>query len=152
LPNIKIEKDERGCLVVEMPEFEEKIITNDLVELLNEKNFRWLGRWDTVINSGGYKISPEKVERTISEIFNELSITQSFFVAGIPDEKLGHRLVMIVEGQPLQSKTENLLLKEMMSSLNAFEVPKKIIYIPNFALTETGKINRKTILTSIPAN
>ncbi len=67
LPGITITKDERGCLVINAPHISvDPVITNDLVELFGSSQFRWLGRVDTIINTGGVKVIPEKIEATIS--------------------------------------------------------------------------------------
>jgi len=46
---------------------EEKVITNDVVALQSPTSFVWMGRYDNVINSGGVKIFPEKVEGKLSK-------------------------------------------------------------------------------------
>lgn len=51
LPKIKISQDDRGCLVIDAPRVsKETIVTNDIVEILNEKQFIFLGRIDNVVN------------------------------------------------------------------------------------------------------
>jgi O-succinylbenzoic acid--CoA ligase len=40
----------------------EKILTNDIVKLISDTEFVWLGRFDNVINSGGVKINTEQIE------------------------------------------------------------------------------------------
>jgi len=63
LPNITIATDQRGCLVINAPKVSsEEIITNDLVEIISDNEFNWLGRIDGVINSGGIKLIPEQIE------------------------------------------------------------------------------------------
>jgi len=62
LPGISIAVDDRGCLVISAPHLGGRIVTNDRVELIGSNRFRWLGRWDRVINSGGVKLMPEKIE------------------------------------------------------------------------------------------
>jgi o-succinylbenzoate---CoA ligase len=140
LPGIKIEKDDRECLTIQIPEFPEKIITNDIVELIKTDQFKWLGRFDNVINSGGFKIFPEKVER---EIEKELP-GNAFFITGIPHEQLGEKLILVVEGSPSEINLSKL-------TLHPYEVPKDIIWVSQFIRTETGKINR-TKTKSLIAN
>ena len=54
LPNVTIAVDVRNCLVIEALELsKDKIITNDIVEILNLTQFILKGRYDNVINSGG---------------------------------------------------------------------------------------------------
>ena len=57
LDGIKISQDQRGCLVINAPLLNDKIlITNDLIKLKNKREFNFLGRIDNIINSGGIKI------------------------------------------------------------------------------------------------
>jgi O-succinylbenzoic acid--CoA ligase len=144
LPDINITVDERDCMVIQLPEFSEKIITNDLVELQTPTSFRWLGRVDNVINSGGFKISPEKIEKEIELIFQDKKIEQSFFVFGLPDNRLGQKLTLIIEG--LLIGNDNEILQALAQRVYAYEIPKQILNLREFVRTETGKINRtKTI-------
>ncbi|CAM4330987.1 AMP-binding protein [Zobellia nedashkovskayae] len=143
LADIKISSDERGCLVINAPLVSDKIIhTNDMVELISDKQFKWLGRFDNIINSGGVKLFPEQIEAKLSPI-----LEARFFVTGLPDEKLGQKLVLIVEEiqevPVLQEKIEKL------TSLNKYEIPKQIFLADNFVETESGKIKRKATLDKI---
>jgi O-succinylbenzoic acid--CoA ligase len=131
LSGINIEIDQRGCLVIQIPEFAEKIVTNDLVELIGSDQFRWLGRYDNVINSGGFKISPEKIEKSLESILPD----RAFFVTHFLDERLGEKLVVVMEGNRINIDFSKL-------HLHPYEIPKEVIYLPEFIRTETGKINR----------
>lgn len=62
LPNVKINTDNRGCLAITVPTISEKpIITNDIVKIITENQFTFLGRIDNVINSGGVKLIRNKL-------------------------------------------------------------------------------------------
>ena len=57
--DVKFSMDERGCLVIHAPKLcESDLGTNDLVELISPISFKWLGRYDFVINGGGIKLHP----------------------------------------------------------------------------------------------
>lgn len=140
LPGIFIDTDERGCLVITLSK--EKIITNDLVTILSPTTFRLLGRIDHVINSGGVKIFPEKIEKVIDQYLSKLGITRAFFTAGVPDERLGQKLILVIEGESLPKTVEGSLAHHLKETLDRYEVPRQIIYLPAFSRTETGKINR----------
>jgi O-succinylbenzoic acid--CoA ligase len=140
LPGIQITLDTRGCLTIQMPEFPEPIVTNDLVELLSPTAFRWLGRMDHVINSGGFKISPERIEQRIETTSNTLHINRPFFICGVPDERLGQKVILAIEGFPVYK--EKKILPALTAHLHPYEVPKKIMWVREFIRTETGKINR----------
>lgn len=137
LPNVAISLDSRGCLVIEAPKVAcEKIITNDVVHLISNTEFEWLGRFDHVVNSGGVKLFPEKIEDQLSDF-----IQSRFFVTGIPDEKLGMKLVLIIEGNGLDKALILSKIKEL-TSLSRFEKPRLIYFLSKFLETPTGKIKR----------
>ena len=138
LPNVTIYKDERNCLVIAAPKVSKEIIfTNDVVNLISDTQFEWLGRFDNVINSGGVKLHPEKIEEKLSKI-----IKKRFFVIGVPDEKLGEKLVLIVEGNQQKINIDS-------AQLSKFEIPKENYFVDEFVETKTGKIQRKKTLAKI---
>ncbi len=145
LPGISVEKDERGCLVINVPEIPQSIVTNDLVEVLNPTAFRWLGRWDTIINSGGIKVSPEKIENEISPIFKRLNINSPYFITSMQDSRLGEKIVLFIEFK-LPPLTLNKLREELLSQTTSHTMPKEIIPFGNFQYTKSGKIDRKRTL------
>ena len=102
-----------------------------------------MGRKDNVINSGGVKLIPEQIEAKLSPLFKN-----RFFVAGIPDETLGQKLILILEGVEVDEKTILESIKKM-NTLNTFEVPKTIYSIDRFIETKTGKIQRQETLNAI---
>lgn len=147
LPSITLALDARGCLTIEVPYLPEKVTTNDLVELITPTSFRWLGRFDNVINSGGIKVFPEKIENAISLAFHDLQIDNSFFVAGVPDEKLGTKVVLVVErDSPLQEEDLRFILEK---HLKRVELPKQLVYTKKFELTDTGKVKRQETLRKL---
>lgn len=136
LPGVTIKNDKRDCLVINAPKISNKeVVTNDLVKLVSNQEFQWLGRYDTIINSGGVKLIPEQIEKKLKQIIKE-----RFFVAGIPDDKLGEKLVLLIEGE---DDSERLLQTiTSFGNLERFEVPKKIYTLSSFVETDTGKIRR----------
>lgn len=143
LPGISLSKDERDCLVIYAVHISDKpIITNDLIEFVTPTKFRWLGRADHVINTGGVKVIPEKIESIIEVIFSEMNLTNRFFVAGLTDELLGKSVTLFIEGKEWSKETEALIQQKLKSSLTRYERPKSIRYVPQFTETETGKINQ----------
>lgn len=133
LSGISIRKDERDCLVIKTPYFEEEIITNDIVELKNNSQFKWLGRFDNVINSGGIKLFPEQIEGKLKPF-----IQKEFIITSLPDEKLGQKLILIIEGETSKFESRS-------SNLEKFEIPKEIYFVKEFPRTESGKIIRHKI-------
>lgn len=139
LGEVSFSSDCRGCLVIHAPHLTgRKFVTNDMVELKDERHFRWLGRYDHVINSGGIKFFPEVIEGKIASCFS-----CRYFITSLPDERLGERIVLVIEGKPQED--ESLLMKKLKLFLVAYEMPKEILYLPHFRETFSGKIIRKII-------
>ncbi len=143
LPNVQISIDNRNCLIIDAPKVAKyKITTNDVVKLVSATEFKWLGRFDNIINSGGIKLFPEQLEKKLATIINT-----RFFVIGIPDDKLGEKLILLVE----TDKKENQLFSKIkeLKILTKFEIPKKMYTISKFTETPTGKIKRKATLKKV---
>jgi O-succinylbenzoic acid--CoA ligase len=142
LPGIEIYSDDRGCLVIHSPYLDEKIVTNDMVEIIDERHFKWLGRADNVINTGGVKMIPEKIELLIHKVFDNLGIKNKFFISSIKDVALGDRLILLIEGE-LDTTSIRAIKSSLKKNLHPYENPKEVFTNVNFVLTETGKVNRQ---------
>ena len=138
LNGIHFSMDERSCLIIHASFLNQVIVTNDVVELLDEKNFIWKGRVDFVINSGGIKLFPEEIEKKMSAL-----IQSNFFIGSLPDTKLGEKLCLFIEAEPLDNDSINKMKEEMVNILEKYEMPKNIYFLPSFSYTSSGKIKRK---------
>ncbi len=137
LPDVTVSKDERDCLVVDAPKVaDEPVVTNDLVNISSKNEFEWLGRHDNIINSGGVKLIPEQIEAKLAELFDT-----RFFVAALPDEKLGERLILVMEGEGDVDQIKKRM--EASKELEKYEQPKEIYFLMAFLETDTQKILRK---------
>ena len=142
LDGIHLEVDRDGCLVVNAPDITDQLIyTNDLIEMHDEKTFTYLGRRDNVINSGGFKISPEVVEQKLAH-----HIQFPFFLYGIPDEVLGQKLIMVLEGNDKQASEIEKQLAACVT-LEKFEVPKALYYVSEILRNNGKYIRGKTVDT-----
>ncbi|MHA6280229.1 AMP-binding protein [Salinimicrobium sp. CAU 1759] len=145
LPNVKIDVDNRNCLVIDAPQLSnETLVTNDVVDLVSDKSFIWKGRIDNIINSGGVKLHPEEIEAKLAPI-----IAHRFFVTSLPDPALGEKLVLMVESEFCEVALHNLEREiKACRKLGKFEVPKKIYFVEKFEETPNGKIHRANTLKS----
>jgi len=136
--NVAVEKDEEGKLVIHAPDLAStSLVTNDLVELVNENEFKILGRVDDVINTGSVKVHPAQVEQKLS-----LHIQEPFFLSSKKDEELGGKVILVIQGEERD-------LKQAFKKLDKFEVPKEIYFVKEFALTHTGKIDKRVVLEKL---
>lgn len=153
LPKVKISQDKRGCLLICSPTtLVKELITNDLVQIINENTFEYLGRIDNVINSGGIKIQAEKVEQAIGNIFLKLTIEQNFVIIPLPNNVLGQSVNLVIEGEQLTKKLQNSLFKILTSQLSKYEIPKKTFYLLKFPRTLTDKIDKKELIKLLTNN
>ena len=131
LPSVRIGQNDEDCLLICSPVTDNKWIeTRDIVEWKTDGQFILKGRLDRVINSGGIKLQPEKIE-TVYRSMTSLPL----FVAGIPDAFWGQKLVLFLES----SSTVSIILEtELLSSA---EIPKEIICLPSFIKTASAKID-----------
>jgi o-succinylbenzoate---CoA ligase len=146
LEGVKIGIDQRNCLnIIAEASNNELVQTNDIVEIINQKEFKLIGRFDNIINSGGVKIQLENIEKLIE---NEIKILnpKRYFTYGISDEKLGQKLVLFVEGKEVNQELKNTFLKNISSILSKYEIPKEIYFIEKFVELLTGKIDKKATM------
>ncbi|MCW3124409.1 MAG: O-succinylbenzoic acid--CoA ligase [Bacteroidetes bacterium] len=134
LDGVTISFDTRGCLVINAPHLHEgDIVTNDIINIIDEKQFQWLGRYDNVINTGGIKVYAEEIERKLQPY-----ISGNFFITGTPDDILGQQVTLIIEG-----KENTLLINEVNAALDKYEKVRRVLPVGKFVYTETGKVNKK---------
>ena len=130
------------CLIIKTPHLSiSTITTSDIIKIIDKQTFKWIGRIDNVINSGGIKIHPEELETRVSNLFHNAR----FFFSSLPDELLGERLILVIESQNNISELESSLEK----LLDTFEMPKTIYYTDSFLETKTRKLDRIKTLQSV---
>ena len=138
IDGVKISTDARDCLVIDAPHLSsERIITNDIVNIITDNRFQWLGRYDNIINTGGIKVSAEEIERKLQPYLD-----WSFFIAGVADDLLGQRVVMVVETSKPEEYMHHRYGDILNSHLSKYEKPKQILVIDQFSYTENGKVNK----------
>lgn len=138
LPGIYFSTDSRGCLVIDAPFLDAPVITNDIVDVVNNQSFQWKGRLDNVINSGGIKLFPEEIEKKLYPL-----IPGRFFVTGLPDDTYGEKVCLIIEGKPYSPETLSLLQNSLPRYLSKYEKPRAVYFLKKLQTTESGKIQRK---------
>jgi O-succinylbenzoic acid--CoA ligase len=141
LAGIEIDVDERGCLEIDAPYLHEKIATNDVVEIKPSGHFKWLGRIDNIINTGGIKVIPEIIEDRIRRFFEQQNIKNKFLISSRPDPLLGNKIVLLIEGD-LKEVSQETLKSNLREILPLYEAPREIYTGIRIVLTENGKINR----------
>lgn len=137
LPDVQIKSNTKGCLAIQAP-FTQKhwLHTKDIVTINKDNSFCIEGRTDFIINSGGIKINPEKIEHIIRMYFPH----QTILVVGVPDIELGNKAILVVEGkEKLPDNWKEIIKKE----INKNHIPRYLINIQTIPIGSTGKPDRK---------
>lgn len=145
LPGVRVAQDERGCLVIHAPHLATTIYSNDMVDLIDDHSFFWKGRIDNIINTGGVKVSPEKIEQDILPIFSSLGLNNRFFISSISDGKLGEQIILVIEGA-INNEQADQLLRLIHQTIERYSRPRAIYVASSFELTPTNKIKRRESL------
>lgn len=137
LPGFSFSLDGRGCLSISSRTLSfGSLITNDMVELTTNKLFRWLGRYDNVINSGGIKIFPEEIEKQIAKLIGP---EIRFYITSRHSDQWGEEAVLVTDCPTLPSG----LLNRIRETVGSRIAPKATIIVPEIRLTESQKIIRR---------
>lgn len=136
MPGVRFEQAEDGRLVIDAPAFSfGRLQTNDLVELIDDRRFRWRGRADGVINSGGIKFVPEELEALYRPF-----MSCRFYVSHIPDAKWGEAIAVVAEAD-----SEGEVMAALRSGIpDHRRLPKRIFCVDRLPEASNGKIRRLT--------
>ena len=109
--------------------------TGDIGYLDKDGYLYFLGRKKNIIKSNGINIYPEEIENKLKKKFN----IKNFIILGINNSNNNENVVLFIEKQ----KNINLpkLKKYMINNLEAYEIPKKILFYKKLPKTNLGKIN-----------
>lgn len=143
IEGVRVSQDSRGCLLINAPGLNPTLLqTNDVVELHGEKKFKFIGRADSIINSGGLKVQPERVEGIIKRYVDAEAV-----LTGVSDDSLGQRLVLAIEGRENAELHSGLAkaFDEIRLTLSKNHVPREVRYINSFPRLPNGKTDRRSI-------
>lgn len=131
LGKTQITVDDEGKLSVYTSSAKKWLSTNDVVKP-SYLGFKWLGRHDWVINSGGVKIHPEKVESALSELYPQIDFRLSF----IHSNAFGQETVL------MSNRPVNIKKSDLFDHLSTFEIPRYLLVVSTFPMLSNGKIDR----------
>ncbi len=133
LDGVHFDVNQAGELIIEAPHLGlNGLQTKDQVALKDRQSFRWLGRSDNVVLSGGLKIYPEELEQ-------KLSLEVPFFLDKAEDINLGEQLILVL----LEEDYQDSIISEIRSQLSGADRPKAIFTVSHFHYTDNGKLKRK---------
>ena len=134
MDGVTVSLSAEGTLCIDAPAVcAERLVTNDLAEVLPDGSFRILGRRDNVVCSGGIKLAIEGIERKLA------ALDVPFLLTAVPDERLGEALTLLYEATEDAAARIEALCRTV---LDRYEVPRHYLRVNELPRTETGKAAR----------
>lgn len=137
LPGVSVGLTDDSRLSIEIYGWKQ-VVTNDIAEIRQDGSFKILGRTDNVIITGAKKVHPEMIESILEPILDT-----DVLITSEPDEKWGHKIIMIInpESNIVKNKSISEIEEICKRTLPAESVPKEIRF-KNIPLTANGKKQR----------
>ena len=141
LGGITVNSSDNGMSI----QLNDKTITStDIIETTDNKLFKWIGRNDFVINSGGIKIVPELIENAVASRFN-LKIV----LIGIPDVTYGEKSILVSE-ITIDDQLKNEIKQFIEANFSKYHVPKAFLE-HEFSYINGLKLDRLSLIKSVKA-
>lgn len=113
--------------------------TGDVGFLDSDGTLHVRDRKSLVVIRGGANVYPAEVER----VLHELSSVAACAVLGVPDERLGERVVALLELAPGATSVDADELREhCLANLAKYKVPDRFTFVERFPRNAMGKIVR----------
>lgn len=107
----------------------------------------FVGRRDAMIKSAGNRISPQEIE----EAALATGLVAEAVALGVPDERLGQAVHLVVRAVPGASDAESELPRKLMQELPNFMQPKEIHWRSVMPIGPNGKIDRTGLQAELVA-
>lgn len=115
--------------------------TDDLGRLSPDGTLAVVGRADEAISTGGLTVVPQVVEAAIAE---DPSVAECA-VVGLPDDRLGERVVAFVVATPGARVDRDRLRDFVIERLDRYAAPREVIEVAALPLRGPGKVDRRAL-------
>ena len=115
--------------------------TGDLGKFDEDGELYVVGRVDDMIISGGENIHPEEVEDALIRS----KLVAGCAVVGMPDERLGTKVVAFIEPAVAELEPEQLNEVCLNSELARFKRPKEYVFVKAIPRSASGKLLRRKL-------
>ena len=115
--------------------------TGDLATMREDGNFRITGRAREMIIRGGENIYPREIE----EFLHRHPDIADVYVVGLPDERLGERVLAWIEAREDSALTADGVKDFCRGQIAHFKIPEFIRFVDEFPMTVTGKVQKFVI-------
>ena len=101
----------------------------------------FLGRRDAMIKTAGNRVSPQEIE----DAALATGLVAEAAAIGVPDERLGQAIVLVVRARNRRSGDEEGLRGALKRELPNFMQPKEVRWVEAMPLNPNGKIDREAL-------
>ncbi|GAA1935237.1 acyl-CoA ligase (AMP-forming), exosortase A system-associated [Nocardioides hwasunensis] len=116
--------------------------SGDTVVADEEGFLYFVGRTDEMIKTSGYRVSPTEIE----EAAYQTGMVRDAVALGVPEEGLGHRVVLAVAGADLDPAE---LLQALRRDLPLFMVPAEVVVREELPRSPNGKFDRVALALEV---
>ena len=137
------DRDATGQALVSTPQTGLYYRTGDIAFRDDSGLFYFVGRRDSQLKSCGYRIHPLEIESALKLHDGVLDAA----VIGVPDTRLGNRLIAFLETNGKTSETA--LFDSLRRELPAYMIPEEIRFLDRLPRNTNGKIDRDLLKKEI---
>jgi len=130
------------------PSGSEELWTGDLGVIDASGNLLLRDRKKLLIIRGAANVYPAEVERVIEGVDG----VRASAVLGLPDPRLGQRVVAVVETDPGFRGTTDDILEHCRTHLARYKVPEQLLVIDELPRNSMGKVQRAQLADLFPAH
>ena len=112
--------------------------TGDLATMREDGYFKITGRLKEMIIRGGENIYPREIEEFL---YSHPKIAD-VYVTGLPDARLGERVLAWIRLHPGESAGEDEIREYCRGEIAHFKIPEFIRFVDEFPMTVTGKVQK----------
>ncbi len=116
----------------------DELATGDLGTLDADGNLSVRDRKKLLIVRGGANVYPAEVERVIEQ----LPTVKASAVIGLPDDRLGQRVVAVVEAAPGATVEPDAVVGHCAALLARYKVPEQVVVVDVLPRNAMGKVSR----------
>ncbi|PKH37436.1 acyl-CoA ligase (AMP-forming), exosortase A-associated [Nocardioides alpinus] len=125
---------------------EERAVWSGDTVVADELGFlSFVGRADEMIKTSGYRVSPTEVE----EAAYETGLVRDAVALGVPDEKLGQRIVLVVASTPGGTVDGTGLSRLLRRELPLYMVPSEVLVREELPRSPNGKFDRVALAPEV---
>lgn len=121
------------------------VFSGDRVVADEEGFLYFVGRNDDMLKTSGYRVSPTEIE----EAAHQTGMVRDAVAVGVPDERLGHRIILVVAGPDGGHVDTARLLALLRRELPLYMVPSEVIQLAEVPRSPNGKFDRVRLRSEV---